>query len=235
MTVPKWLVPALAIVAALAVGVAATLLGRALATPDAVAIPSGTAVVPVLAPVPEPPHPSDAESGDAESSDHEPGDAETNGDAPVSETVAEREITLPASDPDAIDPALGELIGTLADAADPVFTLMELETDRDSHLHELVELDVSLAAPLEVNSILPLAFSPSCKSRSHEVARRRHGSFCDSGCGLAAQEVVKGWCGFARRELMAGEEGVGDGAEGGGPDRCSMLGQVGEDLVVRRL
>src|SRR5690606_29984779 len=131
MTVPKWLVPALAIVAALAVGVAATLLGRALATPDAVAIPSGTAVVPVLAPVPEPPHPSDAESGDSESSDHEPGDAGTSGDAPVSETVAEREITLPASDPDAIDPALGELIGTLADAADPVFTLMELETDDD--------------------------------------------------------------------------------------------------------
>ncbi|HTN57718.1 MAG TPA: hypothetical protein VL043_05595, partial [Protaetiibacter sp.] len=114
MTVPKWLVPALAIVAALAVGVAATLLGRALATPDAVAVPSGTVVVPVLAPVPEPPHPSDDEP-----SAGDPGEA---GETPVSETVAEREITLPASDPDAIDPALAALIDTLAEAADPVFT-----------------------------------------------------------------------------------------------------------------
>src|SRR5690606_33040453 len=120
---PKWLVPALALVAAIAVGVAATLLGRALATPGPVAVPSGTAVVPVLAPVPEPTHP--AEQPDAS------GDAEPNGDAPVSETVAEREITLPASDPEAIDPALTELIGTLTDAADPVFTLMERDADAD--------------------------------------------------------------------------------------------------------
>ncbi|GMA90771.1 hypothetical protein [Homoserinibacter gongjuensis] len=118
MTVPKWLVPALAIVAALAVGVAATLLGRALATPDAVAVPSGTVVVPVLAPVPEPPHPSDEPAGET-------------AEAPVSETVAEREITLPASDPEAIDPALTALIDTLADAADPVFTLMERDADAD--------------------------------------------------------------------------------------------------------
>lgn len=113
MTVPKWLVPALAIVAALAVGVAATLLGRALAAPDAVVVASGTAVVPVLAPVP------DASGGS------------TTGGLPASETVAEREIALPASDPDAIDPALTELIGALAEAADPVFTLMELDAEAD--------------------------------------------------------------------------------------------------------
>lgn len=118
MTVPKWLVPALAIVAALAVGVAATLLGRALTTPDAVAVPSGTVVVPVLAPVPEQSHPSDEPAGET-------------AEAPVSETVAEREITLPASDPEAIDPALTALIDTLADAADPVFTLMERDADAD--------------------------------------------------------------------------------------------------------
>src|SRR5690606_36115810 len=112
MTVPKWLVPALAIVAALAVGVAATLLGRALTTPDAVEVPSGTVVVPVLAPVPEQSHPSDEPAGET-------------AEAPVSETVAERQITLPASDPEVIDPALAALIDALAEAADPVFTLME--------------------------------------------------------------------------------------------------------------
>src|SRR3954471_20069096 len=49
MTIPKWLLPVIAIVAGLAVGVAATLVGMRFATPSA-AVPLKTETVPILAP-----------------------------------------------------------------------------------------------------------------------------------------------------------------------------------------
>src|SRR5690606_33808140 len=112
----NWIVPVLAVVAAIAVGVAGTILGGRLATPRAVDVPSGTEVVPVLAPVAvgeEPP----AEGDEGE---------DASGVAPYSPVTAQRDVPLPGAD-GAIDPALDEVLRALADAADPVFELIELD------------------------------------------------------------------------------------------------------------
>lgn len=114
------LVPVLAALAALAVGVTTALIGAHQRDADVVQVPSGTAIVPVLAPSTEQPATDDAGAAG--------GDAEPSPSA----TVAEREITLPGSDPAAIDPALAELLDALAASADPVFTLMELDADADA-------------------------------------------------------------------------------------------------------
>jgi hypothetical protein len=111
MTVPKWLIPVLAAVAALAVGAAAALFAVRFAAPETTRIETTTIEAPVLAPV------SDdltleelvAESGD---------------EVPVSPTIAIGEAVDPDSVPDdAVPEDLAELIDDLATADDPADVL----------------------------------------------------------------------------------------------------------------
>ena len=95
MTVPKWLIPALAVIAAVAVGVAATLIGMRFAPVETVTTQPTTEIVPVLAPI------AVGEEAPA-GPDDEP-------DAPVvvSDAVAEREVTVPPTPAtDEPDPSL---------------------------------------------------------------------------------------------------------------------------------
>jgi hypothetical protein len=99
MTVPKWLIPLIAVIAAAAVGVAATLIGMRFAPVETVTTQPTTEIVPVLTPI--------AEGDEAPAS---PDDEEAAPDAPVevSEAAAEREVTVPAAptSDDAVDPSL---------------------------------------------------------------------------------------------------------------------------------
>ena len=111
MTVPKWLIPVLAAVAALAVAAAAALFAVRFAAPETTRIETTTIEAPVLAPV------SDdltleelvAASGD---------------EVPVSPTIAIGEAVDPDSVPDdAVPEDLAELIDDLATADDPADVL----------------------------------------------------------------------------------------------------------------
>jgi hypothetical protein len=120
MTVPRWLVPVLAIVAAVGVAVAATLVGARFAPAETVLSTPGSAVVPVLAPIGE-----GAELPASATSDPEGPDAE---ESPlVSEATGEREVTLASGDPAAADRAVLTLLGTLAEWPDGLFGLINLE------------------------------------------------------------------------------------------------------------
>jgi len=110
MTVPRWLVPVLAAVAALAVGVSAALLGAGFAPVRATQSAGDVETVPVLAPLPE------GAAADA-----------------VSEVVSETEVVVP--DPDSASAPLPEdvaaVFGALAAAADPAMTLIALDDEAD--------------------------------------------------------------------------------------------------------
>ncbi len=107
MTVPKWFIPLLAAVAAIAMAVAGVLIGIRFAPPSVAEVPSATVEVPVLAPVDDP-----------ESDDGEP--------SPV---VAATEVTLPGTAPVDLPPGLGAVVDALTEAPDPTFTLMEYDVD----------------------------------------------------------------------------------------------------------
>lgn len=107
MTVPKWFIPLLAAVAAVAVAVAGVLIGIRFASPSVARVPSATVEVPVLAPVDDP-----------ESADGEPSPA-----------IAETEVTLPGTAPVELPPGLAELVDALTEAPEPAFALMEYEPD----------------------------------------------------------------------------------------------------------
>jgi hypothetical protein len=94
MTVPKWLIPLLAVIAAVAVGVAATLIGLRFAPVETVTTQPATEIVPVLTPIAE---------GEEPPADT-PGDDEPDAPVVVSEVAAEREVTVPAA-PTGDDPA----------------------------------------------------------------------------------------------------------------------------------
>lgn len=98
MTVPKWLIPVLAVIAAVAVGVAATLIGQRFAPGETVTTQPATEIVPVLTPIAE----SDEPPADV------PDDAEADAPVVVSDAAAEREVTVPAvpSADDPVDPSL---------------------------------------------------------------------------------------------------------------------------------
>ena len=111
MTVPRWVIPALAAVAALAVGVAAALVASRFATPETARVESTTIEAPVLAPVSDDPTLEElvAEHGD---------------DVPVSPTIAIGEAVDPDSVPeDAVPEELADLIEELATADDPADVL----------------------------------------------------------------------------------------------------------------
>jgi hypothetical protein len=124
MTVPKWLIPALAVIAAVAVGVAATLIGMRFAPVETVATQPATEIVPVLAPIAE-----------GEEPPAEPDD-EAAPDAPVvvSEASAEREVTVPAAPTgdDQVDPSLLFLFDELMAWPDALLGLINFGDDERS-------------------------------------------------------------------------------------------------------
>ena len=105
MTIPKWVLPALAIVAALAVGVAAVLIGMRFAPTTDVEARPGVITVPVLSPI-------DDVSG-------EPGVA-TEGGTGVSDSVGEATVVAPGGgDPFALTEDDEAYLGALAASDDP--------------------------------------------------------------------------------------------------------------------
>lgn len=107
LTVPKWVIPALAVVAALAVGVAAALVAVRFATPATARVQAETIEVPVLAPVVDdvPLEELVATSGD---------------DIPVSPTVSTTVVVDPDSVPEGAVPSdLADLLDELEAADDP--------------------------------------------------------------------------------------------------------------------
>lgn len=101
MTIPKWLLPVLSIVAALAVGVAATLLGMRFASADVQSSPSKTSTAPLYAPV--------TGSG-------------------LSPAVGTQTGTLPGSSPTPMTGARQQLINDVLHSPDPAATIREETT-----------------------------------------------------------------------------------------------------------
>lgn len=111
MTVPRWVIPVLAAIAAVAVGVAAALFAVRFAAPETTRVEATTIEVPVVAPVSDEVTLEElvAESGD---------------DVPVSPTIAIGEAIDPDSVPDgALPMALAELLDELEAADDPADVL----------------------------------------------------------------------------------------------------------------
>ncbi|WP_309708348.1 hypothetical protein [Pseudolysinimonas sp.] len=133
MTVPKWLIPVLAIVAAAGVAVAATLIGIRFAAPVVVEAAPEYEIVPVLAPIAEgdePPAGSGDESEVPAPTD-EPGEASDVVPIVVSEAVAEREVTIPADGgaTDETDASLLRFLSLLGTWPDPIFGLINFTDD----------------------------------------------------------------------------------------------------------
>jgi hypothetical protein len=112
MNIPKWLLPVIGVVAALAVGVAAVLIGMQFAPADQASafVPPQTETATVLAPVP--PDAGDGNTGG------DPGGGESDGGASgggasepaPSPEIGEREVVVPETDPAATDAELLNLI-----------------------------------------------------------------------------------------------------------------------------
>ncbi len=115
MTIPRWLLPAVAIIAAVAVGFAAFLFtGRfAPVTPASVFVEPPTEIAQVIAPVPQ-------ENGD--------GGENGAGSAPLAESpvIGEREVAAPEEDPAESDGELLRLIDLIGLSPDLLVGLMDL-------------------------------------------------------------------------------------------------------------
>lgn len=124
MTVPKWLIPVLAVIAAVAVGVAATLIGQRFAPVETVTTQPATEIVPVLTPI---------AAGDEPPADV-PADAEPDAPVVVSVATAEREVTVPASpsSDDAVDPSLLFFLDELMAWPDALLGLINFGDDERS-------------------------------------------------------------------------------------------------------
>ncbi|MES1211933.1 MAG: hypothetical protein ABUT11_00140 [Leifsonia sp.] len=96
MTIPKWLIPVISIVAALALGVAATLIGMRFASPDVQTSPTKKVEIPVIAPLD---NPSDKKAR--------------------SEVIGHTEVTLPGTDNPAVPVGEQQLIDDIAGSTDP--------------------------------------------------------------------------------------------------------------------
>ena len=117
MTTPRWLLPAVSCVAALALAVTGAVVGAGFAPHGTANVPSGTETVAVIAPVSTGTAPEHREP----TSDDEP--------LPVSEAFAEREVLRPGAG--GLDPSVRDLLDALATAPDPLFELMVLDGDAD--------------------------------------------------------------------------------------------------------
>ncbi len=111
---PKWLVPVLAIIAAIAVGVAATIVGLRFLPHDTVQADPGTVISPVLEPV---------ASGD--------GDLPTEPDEDwgLSQSLGETEVTPPSAVPPSSDPAFEEALERISGSSDPEGEIHVLEEE----------------------------------------------------------------------------------------------------------
>src|SRR5882757_10809283 len=96
---PRWLIPVFAVVAAVALGVAGTLIGLHFAAPDVRTQPSHTMNVPVVAPV-----------------------AKADGTT-VGEVIGHRTVTRPGTDGSPISTREQQLIELLRHAQDPAETI----------------------------------------------------------------------------------------------------------------
>ncbi len=119
MTMPRWTLPTVSIIAAIAVAVGGALIGSNFASHDTNLVSTGSQTVAVIAPVATGSAPDEGASTG-------PGDA-----IRVSDSIAEREVHRPAADPRAIDPSLQHIIDELADAPDPSVRLMTLDEETD--------------------------------------------------------------------------------------------------------
>ena len=167
MTVPKWLIPVLSVVAALAVAVAAAFVGASL-VPDEPVVPTETTVVaPVLAPLPTT-------------------DGKPSSDA-VSETVAEARVPVGTSE-DAPDAALERLIPYLASEDDPILALDEAErAEPEGPTDDPCATD---AAPADCpeglhGTILPLVASRSLFIRA-QAFPPASGAVADPQCAVSS-------------------------------------------------
>src|SRR5690554_6419237 len=106
MTTPRWLIPTVSGVLALALAVTGAVIGFSLAAPESHPVATGTATATVIEPVSigAPPAP--------DSSD------DPNAAINVSRAVAERDVVLP-TDSTELDPVIGELLDDLGEAVDP--------------------------------------------------------------------------------------------------------------------
>ncbi|CAN5283384.1 hypothetical protein BH11ACT3_BH11ACT3_18610 [soil metagenome] len=143
MNIPKWLLPVIAILAALAVGVAAVLIGMRFAppTPASAFVPADTETATVLAPIAA----DDGDDGHDEDGDGEdadltppPSDGPIAGDPPstddpsesedpsASSPVGDREVAVEEEDPAATDTELLRLIDLVTVSPDLLAGLMRL-------------------------------------------------------------------------------------------------------------
>jgi hypothetical protein len=121
MTVPKWLIPVIAAIAALAVGTAGVLIGMRFALTETVASAPETQIVPVLAPIATGDE-APVEVPDGTGADDEP--------VVVSEVVAEREVTVPAEGTEeADDPTLVSFLGLIGTWPDALLGLINFDAD----------------------------------------------------------------------------------------------------------
>ncbi len=118
MNLRLWMPRLVVAVTVLAVAAGAAAIGTLFAAHDRAEVLSGSVRVPVLAPV---------ASGEEQPPADLDGDA---GTVDVSEAVAEREVRLPGA-PGEVDPGLMNIIDELADAADPAFELIVLDSDAE--------------------------------------------------------------------------------------------------------
>ncbi|MEO5919761.1 MAG: hypothetical protein ABIQ01_01325, partial [Pseudolysinimonas sp.] len=141
MNIPRWLLPVIAIVAAVAVGVAAFLVGARFAptTPASAFVPPDTEIAQVLAPVAV----DDGDDGEDDDGDGDTADLPSGGDdsgdgsgtgdggAGESPVVGEREVAVP-EDPAASDTELLRLIDLVGLSPDLLLGLIHLGAgDRD--------------------------------------------------------------------------------------------------------
>ena len=127
MNIPKWLLPIVAVVAAVAVGVAAVLVGMRFApsTPASAFVPPSTEIATVLAPVAD----EDGDDGEADddgSSDPDDGDSGSTSEPPLSDEIGEREVAVAEEDAATTDSELLRLIDLLALSPDLLLGLMHL-------------------------------------------------------------------------------------------------------------
>src|SRR5690349_17081724 len=121
MTVPKWLIPVLAVIAAAGVAVAATLIGARFAPGETTIAQPETEIVPVLAPI--------GAGNEPPAETLEPGDgADSGAETPlvVSDAVAEREVVVAAEGVGVptSDPSLVHLLDELATWPDGLLGLL---------------------------------------------------------------------------------------------------------------
>ncbi len=130
MNIPKWILPVVAVVAALAVGVAAALIGMrfAPAAPASAFVPPETETAQVLAPVPA----DDGDDGNDADGDGDPADLpsdsdDAGGDVPSeSPVVGELEVAVAEEDPAVSDTELLRLIDLIGLSPDLLVGLMDL-------------------------------------------------------------------------------------------------------------